>query len=61
MYDSTRGIVSGNDPALALNSTAAEVTSADAVDPDASGIIVNEEATCSINANGISYIFLALA
>lgn len=61
VYDSTRGIVSGNDPALALNSTAAEVTSADAVDPDASGIIVNEEATCSINANGISYIFLALA
>ncbi len=61
VYDSVRGIVSSFDPALQLNSTAAEVTTADAVDADASGIVVNEEATCSINANGISYVFLALA
>jgi hypothetical protein len=61
IYDSARGIISANDPALQLNSTAAEVTSADAVDPDASGLIVNQEATCSINATGVSYIFLAIA
>jgi len=61
VYDSARGVVSANDPALQLNSTAAEVTSADAVDPDNSGIIVNQEATCSINANGVSYIYLAFA
>ena len=61
LWDSTRGIVSGTDFGLQLNSTAAETTSADAVDPDASGIIVNEEATCSINANGVSYNFLALS
>ena len=61
VYDSSRGIISSNDPALALNSTAAEVTSADAVDADSSGIIVNQEATCSINASGVSYIFLAIA
>lgn len=60
MYDSTRGIISAADPALQLNSTAAEVT-ADAVDPDNSGIIVNQEATCSINANGVSYIYLAFS
>jgi len=60
-YDSARGIVSSNDPALQLNSTAAEVTSADAVDADSSGIIVNQEATCSINASGVSYIFLSIA
>lgn len=61
VYDSSRGIISSNDPALALNSTPAEVTSADAVDADSSGIIVNQEATCSINASGVSYIFLAIA
>ena len=61
VYDSARGIISSNDPALALNSTAAEVTSADAVDADSSGIIVNQEATCSINASGVSYIFLSIA
>jgi hypothetical protein len=61
VFDSVRGIVSAADPALQLNSTAAEITSADACDPDASGIIVNQEATCSINATGVSYVFLALA
>ena len=61
VYDSVRGIVAGNDPALQLNSTAAEVTSADAIDPDSSGFIVNQEATCSINASGVSYIFMSIA
>lgn len=61
VYDSTRGVISAADPALQLNSTAAEVTSADAVDPASSGIIVNQEATCPINANGVSYIYLALS
>lgn len=61
VYDSARGIVAGNDPALQLNSTAAEVTSADAIDPDSSGFIVNQEATCSINASGVSYIFMSIA
>lgn len=61
VFDSARGIVSSFDPALALNSTAAEVTSADAVDNDPSGVIVNQEATCSINASGVSYIFLAIS
>jgi len=61
VYDTTRGVVAAADPTLALNTTAAEVTSADAVDPDSTGIIVNQEATCSINANGVSYIYLAIA
>ena len=61
VYDSARGIVAGNDPALQLNSTAAEITSADAIDPDSSGFIVNQEATCSINASGVSYIFMSIA
>lgn len=61
VWDSARGITAGNDPALQLNSTAAEITTADAVDPYSPGITVNQEATCSINANGVSYIFLAVA
>jgi hypothetical protein len=61
VYDSARGIVSANDPALRLNSTAAEVTSADAVDPASSGFIVNQEATCNINVNSATYIGLAIA
>lgn len=61
VWDSARGITAPADPALRLNSTAAEVTSADATDPDNSGIIVNQETTCNINVNGATYIFLAIA
>ena len=61
VWDSARGITAPADPALRLNSTAAEVTSADATDPDNSGIIVNQESTCNINVNGATYIFLAVA
>ncbi len=61
VYDSARGIVSAADPALRLNSTAAEVTSADAVDTNSTGLIVNQESTCNINVNGATYIYLGIA
>ena len=61
LFDSTRGIVAGNDPAIYLNSTAAQVTTADAVDTDSSGFIVNQEATINLNVNAASYIYLAIA
>jgi hypothetical protein len=61
VYDSARGIVSAADPALRLNSTAAEVTSADAVDTDSTGLIVNQESTCNINVNGATYIYLGIS
>jgi hypothetical protein len=62
VYDSARGIVSGNDPQLKLNSTAAEATGYDAVDPDNSGFIVNNDATnFPINVNNATYIYLAIA
>lgn len=60
VWDSARGIVASADPALAWNSTNGQ-TSADAVDPDNTGIIVNQEATCNINVNGATYIYLAIA
>ena len=60
-YDSARGIVAGNDPYLLLNSTAAEVTNTDYIDPLASGFTVTSSAPAGLNASGGSYIFLAIA
>ena len=61
VWDSARGIVSGNDPYLLLNSAAAEVTSTDYIDPLASGFTVTSSAPAALNASGGSYIFLAIA
>ena len=61
VWDTARGIVSANDPHLSLNTTAAEVTTDDSVDPDASGFIVNQNTATNINVSGGSYIFLAIA
>jgi hypothetical protein len=61
VFDSARGIVSGNDPYLELNTQDAEVTDKDAVDTDNTGFVVNETTGPNINTNGASYIFLAVA
>jgi hypothetical protein len=61
VVDTARGLVSGNDPTLYLNSTAAEVTGIDWIDPDSSGFIVNQESTMNANVNGGSYIGFAVA
>ena len=61
VWDSARGIVAGNDPYLLLNSTAAEVTTTDYIDPVASGFEISSSAPAAINASGGSYIFLAIA
>lgn len=61
VWDTARGIVSGNDPRLSLNTTAAEVTTDDSIDPDNSGFIVNQVAATNINVNAATYIFLAIA
>jgi len=60
-YDSARGISSGNDPYLFLNSTAAEVTSTNYVDTDSTGFKVTAAAPAGLNASGGTYIFLAIA
>ena len=63
MWDSTRGIVAGNDSALHLNATTAENTLYDDIDPDNSGFIVNYVGGTSnaCNGNSTSYIFYAIA
>jgi len=60
-YDSARGITSGNDPYLLLNSTAAEVTGTNYVDTISSGFQVTAAAPAGLNANGGTYLFLAIA
>lgn len=59
IWDTVRGVVAGNDPFLALDTTAAEVTTDDSVDPLASGFSVNQLAATNINVNGATYIGLA--
>ena len=61
IWDTARGIVSGNDPHLSLNTTAAEVTSNDSIDPDNSGFIVNQLSATNINVSSATYIGLAIA
>ena len=61
VYDSTRGIVSGNDPYLFINSNAAQVTNTDYIDPHSSGFTVTSSAPDALNASGGTYIYLAFA
>jgi len=61
VYDSARGISAGNDPYLLLNTTGAEVTNTDYIDPLASGFIATSNGSSTINVNGGTYIFLAIA
>ena len=61
VWDSARGIVSGNDPYMFLNSTAAEVTNTDYVDTYSAGFEISSTAPAEINANGGTFIFLAIA
>jgi hypothetical protein len=59
--DTARGIVAGDDPYLELNTTAAEDTDEDWLDPDSSGFVVNETSTANANVNTATYIFYAIA
>lgn len=61
VWDSTRGIVVGNDPYFVAESTAAEVTSNDSVSPQSSGFGVIQSAITDINVNTATYIYLAIA
>jgi len=55
IWDSVRGIIAGNDPYLLLNSTAAEVTNTDLIDPLASGFQISGDFTDG------DYLFYAIA
>ena len=55
IWDTERGLVSGNDGYLVLNSTAAEVTNQDYIDPLNSGFQIASGFTTG------SYMFYAIA
>jgi hypothetical protein len=60
-WDYVRGIVAGNDPHSSYNTSAAQVTTDDTIDPDNSGFIVNQVTATNVNVNAATYIFLAIA
>jgi hypothetical protein len=61
VWDTVRGLVAGTDPHLSLNTTAAEVTTDDSIDPANAGFIVNQLAATNINVTSATYIYLAFA
>ena len=61
VWDSARGIVAGNDPYLLLNTDDAEVTNTDYIDTYSAGFEISSTAPAAINANGGTFIFLAIA
>jgi hypothetical protein len=61
VWDTARGIVAGDDPYLLLNTTAAEVTNTDFIDPASTGFEISSTAPAAINASGGTFIFLAIA
>jgi hypothetical protein len=60
IWDTTRGIVAGNDPHLSLNTASAEVSD-DSIDPANSGFSVNQISATNINVSSGTYIYLAIA
>ena len=61
VWDTARGIVSGNDPYLSLNTTAVEVTSDDSIDTNSTGFVVNQVSATNVNVSSATYIGLAIA
>tara|TARA_Y100000287_G_scaffold184073_1_gene184310 strand:+ start:13 stop:1989 length:1977 start_codon:yes stop_codon:yes gene_type:complete len=61
VWDSARGINSGNEPWIFVNESTGEVTSNDYIDPINSGFRVTSSGPPALNASGYSYIFLAIA
>jgi hypothetical protein len=60
LFDTERGITSGNDSLLVLNDTNAETTAFDSVDPYSSGFTA-VQGPYNMNQNGVEYIFYAIA
>ena len=61
LFDALNGISVGNDPYNLLNTSAANVTGTDYIDPLNAGFTVTSSASSTINVNGGTYIFLAIA
>jgi hypothetical protein len=60
VFDSVRGIIAGDDPALFLNNASVEATY-DSIDPYTGGFNVVQEGTRNLNVTSATYIYLAFA
>lgn len=61
VWDTARGLIPASDPYLLFNTTGAEVGGTDYVDTTSVGFDITSTAPAAINANGGTYIFLAIA
>ena len=62
VYDSVRGINSGaDDPYLFLDTSDAEATNTNNIEPHSSGFQLTQQGSNPISINGVSYIFYAIA
>ena len=61
VWDTARGIVSGNDPYMSFNTTYADDTGTDFIDPLNAGFTITSSANYHFNASGVNYLFLAIA
>ena len=61
VFDTLRGIVSGNENQLWFNSTSGHGTAYDYIDPIADGIVINTGVSDAVNNNSYKYIYYAHA
>ena len=61
LWDTARGITSGVDAHISLNTTGVDTITQDSIDPDNTGFVVNQLSATNINVNTAKYIFLAIA
>jgi hypothetical protein len=61
VWDTSRGIISGNDPYLLVNTSTAETTGTDYISPQSVGFGLTSSAPAEINQNGGSFIYIAIA
>ena len=60
-WDTTNGIVAGDDPYLLLNTSDRNVINTDYIDPLSSGFTITSNAQSDLNTSGGTYLFLAIA
>ena len=61
LWDTVRGIVSGDDPYLLFHNSAQAVLTTDYIDPLNSGFTITSSAPAELNASGGTYLFFAIA
>ena len=62
LWDSGRGIVSGNDPYFIMNTqSTGQVSNTDYIDPLNAGFTITSSAPADLNASGGTYLFYAIA